>query len=236
MTRMSVGHLRGAAMKSREMKTDTLTPKTIDAYITSFPKDVHDILQKIRGIIKDAAPEAEEAIKYQIPTFVLNGNLVPFAAFQKHIGFYPTPSGIEKFRDALSAYNSAKGSVQFPPDSPIPVRAALDSLAEGLLVLDRKGRIVLANQAFSEWVGIPSEKLTGTEAASFGWIMHGTNATGSRLRRISHQADSDGRSDQRTERLVTEESGRCRPSTESGFHSSGRSDGIDTAGKARNTL
>jgi uncharacterized protein YdhG (YjbR/CyaY superfamily) len=95
-------------------------PTTLDAYIAGFPEDVQEILQKIRRIISDAAPDAEEAIKYQIPTFVLGGNLVHFAAFAKHIGFYPTPSGIEQFKDALSAYNTAKGSVQFPLDSPIP--------------------------------------------------------------------------------------------------------------------
>lgn len=97
-------------------------PTTIDAYIAGFPEDVQEILQKIRCIISEAAPGAEEAIKYQIPTFVLGGNLVHFAAFAKHIGFYPTPSGIEQFKDALSAYNSAKGSVQFPLDSPIPYK------------------------------------------------------------------------------------------------------------------
>ncbi len=102
------------------MKTDSDIPKTIDAYIDGFPDDIQKILRKIRGIIKAAAPEAEEAIKYQIPTFVFNGNLVHFAAFQKHIGFYPTPSGIEQFKDALSAYSGAKGSVQFPLESPIP--------------------------------------------------------------------------------------------------------------------
>ena len=101
------------------MKSESPTD-TIDAYISGFPEDVQDILQKIRRIVSDAAPDAEEAIKYQIPTFVLGGNLVHFAAFEKHIGFYPTPSGIEQFKDALSAYNSAKGSVQFPLDSPIP--------------------------------------------------------------------------------------------------------------------
>ncbi len=102
------------------MKTETAPPKTVDAYIAGFPKVVQDTLQQIRKIIKDAAPEAEETIKYRIPTFVLNGNLVHFAAFQKHIGFYPTPSGIEQFKEALSAYRSAKGSVQFPLDAPIP--------------------------------------------------------------------------------------------------------------------
>ena len=102
------------------MKQDTTSPNSIDAYIAGFPKDVQTILERIRGIVKDAAPDAQEAIKYQIPTFVLNGNLVHFAAFQNHIGFYPTPSGIEHFKDALSSYNGAKGSVQFPLDSPIP--------------------------------------------------------------------------------------------------------------------
>ena len=97
-----------------------LEPQSIDAYIAGFPKDVQDILEKIRGIVRDAAPDAQEAIKYRIPTFVLNGNLVHFAAFQKHIGFYPMPSGIEQFQDALSVYNSAKGSVQFRLDAPIP--------------------------------------------------------------------------------------------------------------------
>jgi uncharacterized protein YdhG (YjbR/CyaY superfamily) len=101
------------------MKSETL-PKTIDAYIAGFPEDVQDILKKMRRIIGDAAPDAREAIKYQIPTFVLGGNLVHFAAFENHIGFYPTPSGIEQFKDDLSSYKSARGSVQFPLDSPIP--------------------------------------------------------------------------------------------------------------------
>ena len=102
------------------MKSDTSPANNIDEYIAGFPKDVQAILQKIRGIIRKVAPDAVEAIKYQIPTFVLNGNLVHFAAFQKHIGLYPTPSGIEEFRDELSVYKSAKGSVQFPLDAPVP--------------------------------------------------------------------------------------------------------------------
>lgn len=101
------------------MKSE-LPAKTIDGYVLGFPEDVQEILQRIRGIISEVAPDAEEAIKYQIPTFVLGENLVHFAAFAKHIGFYPAPSGIEHFREDLSAYKSAKGSVQFPLDSPIP--------------------------------------------------------------------------------------------------------------------
>ncbi len=95
-------------------------PQTIDAYIARFPEDVQEILNEIRRIIHEVAPAAEETIKYQIPTFMLGGNLVHFAAFKKHVGFYPTPSGIEHFRDALSGYRCAKGSVQFPLDAPVP--------------------------------------------------------------------------------------------------------------------
>ena len=95
-------------------------PTTIDAYIAGFPVEVQEILGKVRELIRKEAPEAEEAIKYQIPTFVLNGNLVHFAAFKKHIGLYPTPSGIAAFERELTAYTNAKGSVQFPLDRPIP--------------------------------------------------------------------------------------------------------------------
>lgn len=102
------------------MSTDKTTPKDIDQYIAGFPEDVREILEKVRLTIRGAAPEAEETIKYQIPTFTLKGNLVHFAAYKKHIGFYPTPSGIEKFKKELSVYKSAKGSVQFPLDQPIP--------------------------------------------------------------------------------------------------------------------
>ena len=94
---------------------------TIDEYISGFPEDIQTLLQQIRVTIKDAAPEAEEAIKYAMPTFVLNGNLVHFAAFKNHIGFYPVPSGIEAFKKELSVYKGAKGSVQFPLDQPMPL-------------------------------------------------------------------------------------------------------------------
>jgi uncharacterized protein YdhG (YjbR/CyaY superfamily) len=102
------------------METNQSPPKTIDEYIAGFPGDVQEILEKVRATIREVAPTAEETINYQIPTFTLKGNLVHFAAFSKHIGFYPTPSGIEKFQDELAAYESAKGSVQFPLDQPIP--------------------------------------------------------------------------------------------------------------------
>jgi uncharacterized protein YdhG (YjbR/CyaY superfamily) len=95
-------------------------PTTIDAYIAQFPEDVQQILQKIRAVIQDAAPQAVEKISYQMPTFYLKGNLVHFAAHPHHIGFYPTPSGIEAFKRELSAYKWSKGAVQFPINEPMP--------------------------------------------------------------------------------------------------------------------
>ena len=94
--------------------------QNIDEYISSFPEKTQKILQKLRKIISDSAPDAKEAISYQIPTFKLNGNLVHFAAYKNHIGFYPTPSGIEAFKQELSPYEVSKGTVRFPLNKPIP--------------------------------------------------------------------------------------------------------------------
>lgn len=94
--------------------------KTMDEYIAAFPQNVRDILERLRRIIKESAPQSEETISYGIPTFKLNGNLVHFAAFKNHIGFYPTPSAIVAFKKELSLYKQAKGSVQFPINQPIP--------------------------------------------------------------------------------------------------------------------
>lgn len=102
------------------METTNLTPKSIDEYIAGFPTDVQTILQNIRRTIRDTAPEAEETIKYGIPTFTLQGNLVHFAGYKRHIGFYPAPSGLEHFQEELSSYKSSKGAVQFPLDQPVP--------------------------------------------------------------------------------------------------------------------
>jgi uncharacterized protein YdhG (YjbR/CyaY superfamily) len=93
---------------------------TTDEYIAGFPPDIQAILQKVRTTIRNAAPGAKETISYQMPTFVLEGNLVHFAAFKSHIGLYPTPSGTETFREELSAYETGKGSIRFPLDKPIP--------------------------------------------------------------------------------------------------------------------
>jgi uncharacterized protein YdhG (YjbR/CyaY superfamily) len=94
--------------------------QTIDEYIKTFPPEIQSILEKMRLTIRKAAPEATEAISYRMPTFKLNGNLVHFAAYKQHIGFYPTPSGIEAFKTELSPYEGARGSVRFPLDKPIP--------------------------------------------------------------------------------------------------------------------
>ncbi len=95
--------------------------KDIDEYIAQAPKEVQGRLDEIRKAIKELAPGAKETIKYGIPTFTLNGNFVHFAGFKSHIGFYPTPSGIEAFKKELSIYKGAKGSVQFPLDKPLPL-------------------------------------------------------------------------------------------------------------------
>ena len=95
--------------------------KTVDEYIGTFPVATKKIMQQVRKTIIDAAPEAEEVISYNMPAYKQEGMLVFFAAYKEHIGFYPTPGGIEAFKKELSVYNSAKGSVQFPIDKPMPL-------------------------------------------------------------------------------------------------------------------
>lgn len=102
------------------MEENNITPKSIDEYIAQFSPHIQEILQKLRKVIKEVAPDAQEKISYQMPTFVLHGNLVHFAAFKNHIGFYPTPSAIEAYKDELAKYKGGKGSVQFPIEEPIP--------------------------------------------------------------------------------------------------------------------
>lgn len=104
------------------MKSTPAQPQTIDDYIKTFPADIQKLLQTLRKTIKELAPDSEEAISYGMPTFKLNKkNLVHFAAYEHHIGFYPTPSGIAAFQKELSVYKGAKGSVQFPLDQPLPL-------------------------------------------------------------------------------------------------------------------
>lgn len=93
----------------------------VDTYIASFPTETQKVLEEMRSALKSAAPEAQEMMNYGIPTLTLNGNLVHFGGFKSHIGFYPAPSGIEAFKDELSVYKGAKGSIQFPLDQPLPL-------------------------------------------------------------------------------------------------------------------
>src|SRR5271157_692547 len=96
--------------------------KTIDEYIANCPKEVQTKLKDLRATIKASAPDATEKISYQIPTFYLKGNLVHFAAFKNHIGFYPTSSGTQAFKKELSIYDGAKGTLRFPIDKPLPLK------------------------------------------------------------------------------------------------------------------
>src|SRR5690242_6107714 len=102
------------------MKTTGIKFKTVDEYLSAFPASTKKVLQQVRKTIKHAAPDAEELISYNMPAFKLNGVLVFFAGYDNHVGFYPTPSGIEAFKKELSQYTWAKGSVQFPLNEPMP--------------------------------------------------------------------------------------------------------------------
>jgi uncharacterized protein YdhG (YjbR/CyaY superfamily) len=117
---------------------------SIDEYIGSFPEETQRILKEIRAVIKAAAPDAEEKISYQMPTFFLKGNLIHFAAFKNHIGLYPTPSGTEAFKDEIAKYKGAKGSIQLPIDKPMPLklisRIVKFRVAENLQKVKAKGK------------------------------------------------------------------------------------------------
>jgi uncharacterized protein YdhG (YjbR/CyaY superfamily) len=103
------------------MKAGASEPANIDAYIAAFPPEIAARLTAMRATIREHAPDAEERIAYRMPTFWQGGNLVHFAAFAHHVGFYPAPSGIAAFATELARYPSAKGSVQFPHDEPLPL-------------------------------------------------------------------------------------------------------------------
>jgi uncharacterized protein YdhG (YjbR/CyaY superfamily) len=124
------------------MESSKVRFNSIDEYIATFPEETQKILAELRATIKAAAPEAEEKISYQMPTFALKGNLVHFAAYKNHIGFYPTPSGIEAFQQELSTYEGAKGSVKFPIDEPLPLelisKIVAFRVAENLEKAERK--------------------------------------------------------------------------------------------------
>ncbi|MCM3042233.1 DUF1801 domain-containing protein [Paenibacillus motobuensis] len=102
------------------MNANKVTYESIDHYISTFPPDIQEILEAIRQVIREAAPDAVEKISYQMPTFAQQGNVVHFAAFKNHIGFYPAPSGIDEFEQELAPYKAGKGTIQFPLGKPIP--------------------------------------------------------------------------------------------------------------------
>lgn len=102
------------------MKANQKVPGDIDEYISGFPSETREVLTKIRTVIRASAPEVEETISYHMPTFKFHGILVHFAAYKTHIGFYPTPSGIERYKKELSGYELSKGTVRFEFDKPIP--------------------------------------------------------------------------------------------------------------------
>ncbi len=100
---------------------NSIKADNIDEYIACFPKDIQKLLKEIRAAIRKAAPAAEEATKYGLPTLALEGNLVHFGAFKNHIGFYPAPAGIEEFKKELAGYEQSKGAIRFPVDKPLPL-------------------------------------------------------------------------------------------------------------------
>ena len=126
------------------MQNSKVGYNSIDEYIATFPAETQKILQALRATIKAAAPDADEKISYQMPTFALKGNLVHFAAHKNHIGFYPTPSGIEAFKQELSLYEGAKGSIRFPIEQPLPLELISEivkfRVAENLNKAERKAK------------------------------------------------------------------------------------------------
>lgn len=103
------------------MNTTSSGSASVDAYIATFPQATQARLQSVRASIRAAAPDAEEKISYQMPTFALHGNLVYYAALKHHIGFYPTSSGIAAFKDELAGFASSPGAARFPMDQPLPL-------------------------------------------------------------------------------------------------------------------
>jgi uncharacterized protein YdhG (YjbR/CyaY superfamily) len=112
-------------------------PLTIDEYIASFPPDIQKLLERIRNTIRKAAPRAEETIKYAMPTFTLNGNLIHFGAYKNHIGIYPVPRGEESFKKLLEVYEGEKSTMRIPLDIPLPL-ALISKIAKHNAKLNQK--------------------------------------------------------------------------------------------------
>ncbi len=133
---------------------NTTQPSTVDEYVAGFPEDIQQLLQQIRQTVREAAPGATETIKYAMPTYTLQGNLVHFAAFKNHIGFYPTPTGIAAFEKEISQYKGAKGSVQFPLGQPLP----LDLIRKIVLFRVEEHEAKHGKQAREKEIGASNDK------------------------------------------------------------------------------
>ncbi|MCW5556863.1 MAG: DUF1801 domain-containing protein [Verrucomicrobiae bacterium] len=125
------------------MNSNAPIPKTVDEYLAGQPATIRPRLDTLRKTLQAAAPDATEAIKYMMPTFVYHGNLVHFAACKDHLGFYPTPSAIRQFAEELSSYVTSKGAIQFPWDRPLPLPLITQivrfRVAESRTAAERKG-------------------------------------------------------------------------------------------------
>jgi uncharacterized protein YdhG (YjbR/CyaY superfamily) len=132
------------------MERKKMAFNSIDEYIATFPQEIQKLLEELRATIKASAPGAEEKMSYQMPTFALKGNLVHFAAWKKHIGFYPTPSGTRAFKHELSIFEGAKGSVKFPIEKPLPLelisKIVMFRVKENLEKAETKGEKINAKR------------------------------------------------------------------------------------------
>jgi len=166
------------------MKDVKINFHSIDGYISGFPEDVQRKLQELRAAIKAAAPGAAEKISYQIPAFTFNGNLVYFAAYKKHIGFYPTSSGVRAFKRELSAYEVSKGTVRFPLDKPLPLkligrivkfRVAENLKNAALKSQAKKYPVETESHGRQDWLGLRRKKercFHGATQGDSAWALH----------------------------------------------------------------
>lgn len=131
------------------MKIQPVTFKNVDEYISGFPEETQKLLEQVRATIKKTVPEAEEIISYQMPAYKYHGVLVYFGGYKNHLGFYPTPAGIENFKEELSKYKSSKGAVQFPLNEPMPLKLitkivafrAKENLMQEEMKIKKKGKV-----------------------------------------------------------------------------------------------
>ncbi len=146
--------------------------KTIDEYHFSFPKNIRDILDRLRKTIKHVAPKAREIISYNMPAFKLNKNLVYYAANKEHIGFYPTPSPIIKFKNELAKYKTSKGAIQFPIDKPLPL-ALIKKIVKLRIIEDLPPTPLKADSAGKNFIHYHKDGTIWAKGKMLGDQMHG---------------------------------------------------------------